>query len=209
MKIFRFRSFLLLIVLSLFSQSELFAQTTHARLWIETLYCAKTTENGEDEVYVLTSSKKSSEKSATNSRLPGNGQHWSTNDSGAKQNLHNIFLWEGDLANGEWVDVYVALMEEDGGTPQDILDKIAIFSDVFKGLAEFLNKFPIQDTDDFQGSFQVRIKNVNGTLVREWYPIERTEDKGVPPNHTGPFLPHEFWAFGDGANYRIYLRAQP
>ena len=173
-------------------------RTVHAGIWIETLWCGHTTEAGEDEIYMLIGWKKS-DGSTRSYRWPSDHGHIDMNDSGPKQNRFgiNIMLWEGDLADGESVAVYTAVMEEDGGLPGDVLERISqgigavgggnpitdIVGGVLGGLGEFLNLIGIRDTDDFPGSFAIQLKNEGGRLIQSWQAVERCLSLGVPPNH--------------------------
>jgi hypothetical protein len=196
----------------------------HAGIWIETLWCGHTTEAGEDEIYFLVASKKS-DGTAHTSRLPGPNEHVDMNDSGPKQDRNhiNLVLWEGDLADGESVIIYTAIMEEDGGIPGDLLQTIGagvgeigggnpisdIASGILTGVGSILNLSGIRDTDDFPGSFAVHLTNAGGRLVQQWKAVERAKSIGVPPNHPEAYKPWELLLEGDGSNYRVYLRAEP
>lgn len=107
-------------LLTIHSQAN--AQNIKAALVMDELFCAKTTEMSEDEVYLILAGKKS-DNTLIRTRVPGNNGHWDLNDNGdKKRRVKNITLWEGELKNGESIDLFVIGMEEDW-KPNDAIDK--------------------------------------------------------------------------------------
>ena len=134
------------------------------------LKCDNTTEQVEDEPYYIIGTKHS--KGAVSSyRVPGPSGHWSMNDNGNNQRIENISLAEFNLEEGEYLDILVNLMEEDGGMANDYLNAFATFLSQIDtpytlGAAVLIGGisklFKIQDTDDWLGSFAIRVSKKKG-----------------------------------------------
>src|SRR5262245_48728669 len=94
---------------------------------LDTLECDKTTESGADEVYIMAFAQYSN-GTKLGQRIPGEGAHWDMNDgnqptdnpNGDSHRITNKTLFVADLQPGQSCDVVFMVMEEDGGTSQQI-----------------------------------------------------------------------------------------
>ena len=192
-----------------------------ARFYLDYLRCDKTTENGEDEIYLLLAGV-SSLGHTWAARFPDGKGHWDLNDGNSENRTFNgdVIMWERDLEPGEVVTLAISVMEEDGGTSATYTDMLAallvesgepdaMFAGTILGvLGKYLN---FKDSDDFIGSFVVRIQD--NTVVRggggwthtvSWRSVDRVSShRPIPP--PPPPLPytsaHEFDFNGDGSLY--------
>lgn len=169
------------------------------------LSCQKTTENGQDEVYILVAGKTSDGREVRN-RLPSPSGHWDINDGRDPRAFGPVRLVDMPLSPGQSARFVVAIMEEDGGTTQpwqEMAGQIlgTIPTGITQALAGFLNtigKFLVfHDSDDYIGSFEIKIRNENGALNSEWAALERCN---YIPNAEGPDT-HGFRLNGDGSGY--------
>lgn len=182
------------------------------------LCCDKTTEHGADEVYLLVFGRRS-DGATFGARIPGNNQHWDMNDGnqptdnprGDSHCITNKLLMQGDLAEGQSWDVSVTVMEEDGGTgkpAQEVAaallaesgDPYAASAGTILGILTRLGFF-YTDTDDWMGSFGVRITNKQGQTEVSWNPKERMVHSIPDPEAPSNPRRREFRMNGDGSNY--------
>lgn len=187
-----------------------------AQLYFNGLCCDKTTENGEDEVYILVAGLHSDGSRFTH-RVPGDAAHWDMNDGQNDHNhcVHNVVLVNRDIADGQSLELLISIMEEDGGTSGpyqqafgDLListgNPYAIAAGTFISI---MGKFlPFHDSDDWIGTFAVRIINQSGNLSVEWRPVDRVS--GVIHGIHGPNT-CEFRMNGDGSNYVGWYGVRP
>lgn len=175
-----------------------------ATLEMSTLKCDKTTEHGEDEVFVLYSAvgPGSSEKAG---RRPANephneAGHWNMNDHGSKQEISDKTIWKGDIAEGQSVDIEVNVMEEDGGTTKSVIDDL--------GLDQVFDQFGIpipniKDTDDYIGSVQIHIWNSDGTM---YFEVESDDTNTTKDDGLSKYGNPRYKMKGTGSEYRFYCK---
>ena len=146
------------------------------RLNFRRFRCEKTTEAGEDEVYMLVV-RTTSEGGYTAYRIPGGNGHWSLNDGNDPREVGRTIIHQIDLDDNEKTNIYVRIMEEDQGLPGDWAQKIgdaltASGNDIAEAIGTTLqviggvfNAVGLQDTDDYIGAFGVEYAFKNGSLV--------------------------------------------
>jgi hypothetical protein len=144
--------------------------------------------------------------------------HWDINDGGQPDNnpsgdshcIRDRVLFEGDLPEGQSWDFSLIFMEEDGGNSalaQDILagilmksgDPYAATAGGVLGVMTALG-VRINDTDDYLGSFSLRIKNSGGKLTVDWKSIDRINYLSPSGNYA------EVKMNGDGSDYITWIR---
>jgi hypothetical protein len=189
------------------------ASTANAARLAFYLHCDKTTEHGEDEVFfVLTARKPDGE--VISMRLPGDKSHWDMNDNAnKKRDIAIPHLLDFDLKKDERMQVIVAIMEKDGGSPKqwldfskaladklpanDITTSITSVLDLVTGWIGLVN---VKDTDDYIGSFRVDLWNDEDsihTIKANWSAVDRAIGVG---QSSGP-RSNGFRFDGDGTNY--------
>ncbi len=153
------------------------------RVIVETLRCSKTTEAGEDEVYMPVGAVNSA-TGRTSFVAPGSDSHWDMNDSGEKQERNiNFVVHSGALPDGSTTDLNVLIMERDGGSPTQAIqvasgiagalgagNPVVVAGATIVGL---LARLLPTDTDDWLGGFALRATNVGGQVSFAWQAGER------------------------------------
>lgn len=199
--------------------STVSAQRKNAILALDQgLACDKTTEHGQDEVYMIVTVKTSDGREAK-VRLPQDAAHreeghWNMNDNqddgDPVHRRRGIELANVALAPGQTADITVMIFEEDGGMPGGWMQlagavltaskepKAVVAGTVLGILGSLANKFNVRDTDDYIGSFGVFVKNESGKLTAEYRPLDRIASQ-IPNIHGANT--HEFRMNGDGSNY--------
>jgi hypothetical protein len=184
---------------------------------MRSLTCYKTTESGADEVYVLATGVRS-DGATYNARLPGPRAHWDMNDGdqptdnprGDSHVITDKTLFTHTLADGQSWELVFLVMEEDGGTTATVQKLGALLlvnsrnpylvaHGVLLGILTQLG-FYKTDTDDYIGSFGVRIMNRGGQFNVQWRPISRVSGERANVDGTGGYS-HEFSMNGDGSRY--------
>ena len=147
------------------------------RLNFRRFRCEKTTEAGQDEIYMLVV-RTTSEGGYTTYRLPTPNGHWDLNDGEEPREVGYTCIHQIDLDNNEKANIYVVIMEEDNGLPGDWIQKVGdalnangeegglvqVIGTALWAIGGIFNVFGIQDTDDYIGSFGVEFENRNGSL---------------------------------------------
>jgi hypothetical protein len=181
--------------------------TKKAELWFYA-HCDKTTEMGEDELYLQMSVDGGSPQ-----RIPPTG-HWNVNDNGPKRKVTQK-VFQRDLESGEEVKIVLVVMEEDAGVPPEFIDGLSRAGQQYASqegskagpiiplLGELL-KLLTKNTDDVIGSFAISISNVGGNVVLkvDGAHKEVNEERLAHDQDDGRPLPN-FRARGDGTNYHI------
>jgi len=173
-----------------------------AKFGMPYLECFKTTEAGEDEVYLVVSGNWRGGESFQH-RFPNASGHWDLNDREGDppvkdQNLINFTMNDGDA-----VDLVVMVMEEDGGTSGGWTSLagsvIGLVNPKAGSIITTIGKFlTIEDSDDFIGAFSVHIQNEGGNILAQFKPRDRVSDISDP---------NEYWIKakvvmnGDGSDY--------
>jgi hypothetical protein len=194
------------------------------KLFIRKLHCEKTTEAGEDEVYLIVAGR-DAKGNAFQERLPSDNGHWNLNDGNHdNRSVDNITLWSGSLEDGEAVNLGVIGMEEDGGVPDgwmklsgfmlsQIPEPHVAAAGYFVGLAgTIVGWLNVRDSDDYLGHFSVSVNNKAGTIHAAYTLGDRMQDTGhryvvFPEYESVPT--REFWFTGDGSTYFVYIRTDP
>jgi len=152
---------------------------------LQRLICHDTTERGEDEVYIVVGVKHYNGPTGQFRRpadMPhNNAGYWSMNDGERSNSQFGPYgIDELDVASGHKATLFVTIMEEDGGRPDDwtsrasnILAKVPekraqAISEALKDISNIFKLFDIKDTDDVIGSFAVNVENDNGKLKYEY-----------------------------------------
>ena len=145
------------------------------RLNFRRFRCEQTTEAGEDEVYMIVV-RTTSEGGYTTYRLPTANGHWDLNDGDEPREVGHTTIHQIDLDNHEKANIYVVIMEEDGGLPgnwaEEVGGALAAIPNVYtqaigvglQAIGGVFNEFGVIDTDDYIGSFGVQFENRNGSL---------------------------------------------
>ena len=201
--------FILVIILSPFFSA---AQSQRYQMNLPVLSCYAKTEDGEDEVYVLVTWRNSAGATG-NIRSPFN-HHYDMNnvERADKPNttVHRYIqkILDFELANGQSIDIFCSLMEEDDGTPsqyeaagQKIL-RIAnanrgdIFNTItgnsFKSIiANVASMNRLGNSDDWIGSFSYRISKSNGVVTIRAKRIDNSNSNGgqTQTNDSQPRVP--------------------
>lgn len=211
------KTFLLsIILLAIFNCSAQLAGLRTNWLW-----CDKTTEEGEDEIYFITNYRYSN--GISNQAMLGD---WNMNDGNQPRQIGNFWLWQGQLPEGTSVDITVFVMERDGGGSQQILGQARTvmntltpvaceafppscpYAAAITGVVNFCASLPsflqIQDTDDYIGSFTIRLSCFNHTLYTQGYNADRAVDfHGYPQNDYNLRSIYDGRFTGDGSNYNM------
>jgi hypothetical protein len=201
------RSTITSIVMATMSMGlPLSASALHVKLFpyrqdgVKAALCSdKTTEEGEDEVYLIVKTEIDG-KVAGEVRLPANivdddRGHWDMNDGAGDENHCRVEmpLAEFDLTEGQVGRATVFTMEEDGGSLEKLAGKVGIKFDVFD----------IKDIDDYIGAFAVTVRNNGGKPEIDWAVVDRVFTE--IPNNQGPNT-HEYRMNGDGSNYVFWVK---
>ena len=166
-------------------------QAMNVRLNLDSLTCNKTTEAGEDEVYFLVRTDYGKGQGKWVRYPCGNAHqencHWNMND-GKEPRRIGPYQLDINLNKGQSAVMLVHIMEEDGGLPGDWAQKagealqmiddpkaqaVGVIAQVLGRIASIFELG--KDTDDFIGSFAVRVTNDNGSLKYDWIKGERIE----------------------------------
>lgn len=153
------------------------------RLVMRQLLCNKTTESGEDEVYIIVAGK-TSNGSYWNFRMPGPNNHWDLNDGNSPRDVTDWELAASALPLnvGESAALNIYIMEEDGGSLGQILDVAKKVIDqcpdprclAASNVIQTANSVGLPtDTDDYIGSFSVVIYRTPSGYSCEWMNLTR------------------------------------
>jgi len=219
MKIFLFLTFAFFTLPS-FAQRNHYALTT-------SVVCDKTTESGEDEVYAIIAWRTSDGRTSS-SRLPAGADHVSINDNikndqrtfdGIGLNA-NLGVIEFDLAPGETIDIFCAIMEQDDGTRgqydavgRKILQLVkapsrfsSVQSATFKNiLAETAKRYNLSNSDDWIGTFVYFFGiKTDGGLGSSSSSKMNNDNSGETPNKGEIQNRKTIYEFrGDGSHYYV------
>lgn len=172
------------------------------------LLCNKTTESGEDEVYIIVAGKLSN-GGYWNFRMPGATNHWDLNDGNSPREVTEWGLASSNapLNIGESATFNIYIMEEDGGGLGQILDVAQKVIDqcpdprclAASNVIQTANSIGLPvDTDDYIGSFSVTVyRNLNGYYA-EWMNFDRCGKVGWS---NGGGLEEQINFGGDGSSY--------
>ncbi len=202
------------------------AQT--AVLTLNSLFCNKTTEAGEDEVYFLTNYHYNFQNGASGQFQTG---PYNMNDGRQPRQIGSFNVFQGQLLPGMSVDITVFIMEQDGGGSANIISQAQSamntavplvcggyppacpYAQAIGGVVNFAASLPeklrglINDTDDFLGSISVRISNNNGYISVQFYGGERCVNYGPAPNVPNPSYTAVGNLIGDGSSYNFGFTA--
>lgn len=206
-----------LLTLPLEAQQFVPPRNNEVELFLRNVFCAKTTEPGADEVYVLVLGKSSDGKSVA-TRIPANAPnaasgHWDMNDnqglgcnrpSGDSYCIENKSLGFFSTASNTSWDVVVVFMEEDRGLGKNVEDIVrdAVANsggDFIVGAVNLLLGLVTNDTDDFIGSVGAHITANSVT----WRDVDRVRFHVPYPND--PLRLYGFEMNGDGAQYTAHI----
>lgn len=190
-----------------------------AKLGFRRFCCDQTTEEGADEVYFILVGKSNNGREVFQ-RLPGSSNHWNMNDgdqgtkpaSGYEGDAHCIDdgTLFSDIRSGETWSFAILIMEEDGGTSkkyQELASRaLALVDDPYAraagtilGVLTKLGLFAT-DTDDYIGSFGVRVTYSGGPPSATWQSGDRVSGSQNDPDAPHNANRHEFRFNGDGSN---------
>lgn len=204
------------------------AQKQSMVLSMPSLKCEQTTDDGEDEVYLLILWKKS-DGSKGSIRMPGIPNAWKNMNDGDK--LNNDLDWGEllafDLQLGQRIDILGMIMENDDGTLQQYakfgeeLFRSNFFneiktnlnagnsSDIKKILARIAGTYSLKNPDDWIGSFvcafllsREGVKENYGAVFNENNPTDKMH--GANPKNNSKTTSYHFG--GDGSSYFAKLR---
>lgn len=187
-------------------------------LKMRSLLCNKTTEAGEDEVYILVNGKSPTGK--WNFRLPGSNTHWDLNDGNGQRQITDWFVATDNtgLKPNETSIINIAIMEEDGGTVGQLAldaagkaleecsasgDPYCIAGALGVSIANALHLG--QDTDDYIGGFTVSMsRDENGAIHLQYYNFDRCSifQEGSQQNFGMTGISFS----GDGSQYVAYFQ---
>lgn len=208
------------IALALLASHRVGAQIPQIR--IESLHCEDTTEAGADEIYVLVQGVRS-DGLTVSYRAPTSNTHWDMNDnsklpvnnkSGDAQIRTDLVLFpekKSVLKSGQSWELFVVIMEEDGGNSERWQKAIAAAALKSKNpygvaagaiLSVYTSLFGsiVDDTDDVIGSFTVRMTTgKDGKLSVQWKPVDSVV--GVYTYRNG----FEYEMNGDGSFYKVWV----
>lgn len=154
-------------------------------VFLERLYCRKTTEAGEDEVYLLMFGK-ASDGLSFSGRLPGSRSHWDMNDGNRDISFRQVNqnLYFSPLADGAQLLLQVVIMEEDGGDPAAYVRAAAEAAKLIgpgnpyvqggAAIAEAGAGFLPKDTDDVLGGFSLLAENKGDQVTLTWRADDQT-----------------------------------
>ena len=170
----------------------------------------KTTEAGEDEIYLVVSGKWHSGNSFTY-RSPNESGHWNLNDREGDPPVLNQTLLNIPMRDGDVVDFVVVVMEEDGGsvggwaglasTALGFLDPTA--GSIAAALGRLLN---FHDSDDVIGSFSVQIEKSGGQAFAKFTPRDRAYNYADP---SAFYTKYRIDMNGDGSDYVSLFSVTP
>lgn len=168
------------------------------------LECFRTTEAGEDEIYVVVAGRwKNGE--TFQARVPGAGGHWDLNDGEGDPPVLNQDLLTLDMSDGDHVDFLVMILEEDGGTVGGWASLAGgALSFIDAGIGSLIGAlgtlFNIEDSDDFIGAVAVHVDMAGGEAFASFKPVERV---------TNSWDTSRYWTRrpvsmdGDGSRYEM------
>lgn len=167
------------------------------------LECFKTTEAGEDEVYLIVTGRWS-DGTTFKYRYPNETGHWDLNDGEGDPPIRDINLINLGMGQGSYVDLAVVIMEEDGGSTGGwaalagaVVDTLVPEGGgIFSAIGSMLN---FTDSDDYIGSFKVRVYENNDNPTAQVYAYERGYDM---PDLAKYWLRWNMGFAGDGSNYK-------
>src|SRR6185503_10340172 len=167
------------------------------------LECFKTTEHGEDEVYLVVVGKWH-DGTTFQRRFPNASDHWDLNDGEGDPPLTDQPLYNLTMNDGDAVDIVVMVMEEDGGT-------VGGWTSLAGGVLGVVSKpagsiiasigqlFNIKDSDDFISAFSVHIENRKGDIFPKFASRDRITSICDPNQY---FTACVIDMNGDGSDYR-------
>lgn len=197
--------------------------------YLNQLVCNKTTEEAQDEIYFIVAYRYNINNGNIGEYRLGT---WDINDGKQPRTIGGINLFDGVIYPNTSVDFTVFIMEQDGGGASQIISKanevltvvkpIACnafppscpFANAISGVVSFVNSLPdalkniIKDTDDYIGSFSVRLSADNtGFLSGYYYNFNRCTGSGPAMNVPNPNLTLVSTFNGDGSNYVLTATA--
>ena len=198
-------AFVLALAIGAGAAAPLQAQETIVHFRMPYLESFKTTELGEDEIYVIVIARWA-DGTTRSYRFPDQNGHWDLNDQVGDPPVENWPLLRIPMRPGTAMDLLVLVMEEDGGTvggwaamaasAAGVINKGA--GAVIAAIARFIP--PIEDKDDFIGSFNVHIeRTTGGELLTTFTPRDRTFEHSDPSRYWIQFFVN---MNGDGSEYR-------
>ena len=205
------------------------ASAQHVVLYLNSLWCDKTTEAGEDEVYFVTIFK-------YNIQNGNHGQYtqgpWNINDGKQPRSIGGINLFDGVVYPNTSVDITILIMEQDGGGSAQVIDRAnqilqvaapvaceafppsCPYASAIAGIVQFAASLPdflkgiIQDTDDYIGSVTVRLSaDATGMLSAYYYGYDRCYFSGPAQGVPIPNLTLVAAFNGDGSAYTLNTTA--
>lgn len=212
------KKLIFLILIGLYLQTE--GQLRRVKLYCPSIKCLKTTEDGEDEIYMLVIWKTNTGKQG-NLRLPAT--HIDVNDIKSLKNDINLgTLIDITLGRSEQLFVQYLLMEEDDGTPEayakvgeEFFREGAPFPSSGTKLEDFVSDvlervqgtYKFNNSDDFIGGFQFNTSN-NATWLETNFNVvynkNQTDDREKDPKHfTSSFIQRDFTFHGDDSYYKV------
>jgi len=173
------------------------------------LECFKTTEAGEDEIYIVISGR-SSDGQSFKARLPNDAGHWDLNDGEGDPPVLNQDLMRFDMAEGSSLDFTVMVLEEDGGTIGGWTNLAGgALTLVDQGLGELIGVigelFNFKDSDDFIGAVAVHIEMTNGQALATFKPLDRVEGGWDTSSY---WLKRPVSMNGDGSSYQMVFEVK-
>lgn len=213
------------LVLTLLAVSSL-AQRKHYTL-STVINCLAKTESGEDEIYAIVAWKTSDGRSGSN-RIPAAADHFSIDNNPSPQRIFdgvgpsvNFKALEFDLAPGESIDIFCAIMEQDDGTrgQYDVVGRkilqlaktpsrfAGIQAETYKNiLAGIANSYHLGNSDDWIGSFThfLKIKPDGAFGSSSSTKMNNPNNGGVTPDAAdmqNNRITYEFT--GDGSHYYV------
>jgi hypothetical protein len=191
--------------------SGVVGETASVELRLDHIRCEKTTEKGEDEVFVLTRTW----HTKPDQRGGGKAGPWNLNDGGDKRYKEFVSLGRIDVRDGETAVFDVDILEEDGGNVAKNVDPLV------KAAAASKNPYAVgaaaaaticfaivpgckvEDTDDFIGAFRVQVTNAGGKIAVTWTSRERVARIEPGLNWKPGRVSHRYYMNGDGSQYTV------
>ncbi|GAA4746089.1 hypothetical protein [Flavisolibacter ginsenosidimutans] len=189
----------------------------HFVLNLSNIRCLKTTEEGEDEVYLLLVWRHS-DGSTGSVRLPS--EHWDMNDGDKLKNArteNNVFSF--DLMGSERVEVLCLLMEQDDGTVEQYAnlgaEVLRIVESGYSSLSGFDSEqiqsvlkritgtYNLKNSDDWIGGFAMRY---DLTRTATWLVRANPNGGGETSGWGTDFS--QFTLKGDGSKYEVRVNVK-
>jgi hypothetical protein len=211
------KSLLFAVIVFMAIPTQTNAQT--AAFTLNQLWCNRTTEQGQDEVYFIVFYRYNFIGGISGQYTT---QQYNINDGNQPRSIGSFNLFQRPLYPGQSVDITVMVMEADGGGSAQIINRAQTimeygvpaacmgfppscpYATAIGGVVEFVASLPqklqglIQDTDDYIGSINVRLSNNNGYLEVQYYNMNRCTSS-YPPN--GILTANQSIFVGDGSSY--------